>query len=148
MTRLAASAELGEDRMALARFRAAFVAGERALSSMNEHPVAPVPLANLDDPLPGPTLQEALKAWRGRYHIELEMAHGKTSWSTRSTTATVGLRILGNASAMGRNFLARDLEGTAEVVFPPLDANLDYADQAMRRFGVECAFGWCGGLAA
>ena len=45
----------------------------------------------------------------------------------------VGLRILGNASAMAGNFLAHDLEGTAEIVFATLDANLDYADQAMRR---------------
>ena len=45
----------------------------------------------------------------------------------------VGLCILGNASAMSGNFLARDLEGTAEIVYALLDANLDSADQAMRR---------------
>ena len=39
---------------------------------VNEPSVSPI-LGDLDDPLPDPTLQEVVKAWRDRHHIELEM---------------------------------------------------------------------------
>ena len=54
---LAASTELAEDRTALERLRAAWVAGGRALSNTNEQPVAPA-LGDLDDPLPDPFLKK------------------------------------------------------------------------------------------
>ena len=165
-TCLAAPPELAEDRMALARLRAAWVAGERALS-------------NMSDPLPDPTVQEVWKALSDRYHIELEMhmapAHTLVSRfyrEYRRCTPTLvpvekarsifraakpkrdkalmlsgdvqltinrdedvlvdavydfcaGLRILVIASAMAGNFLARDLEGAAEIVVAPLDAKPD-----------------------
>ena len=50
----------------------------------------------------------------------------------------VGLRVLQNDSAMAGNCLARDLAGSADIVFAPPYANLGNADQAMRRaLGVE-----------
>ena len=44
-----------------------------------------------------------------------------------------GTRHIWNASAIAGNFLACGLEGAAEIVFAPLDVDLGYADQAMRR---------------
>ena len=48
----------------------------------------------------------------------------------------VGLRILRNASAIAGNFLTCDPEGAAEIVFAPLDVNLAYAGEALRRTSV------------
>ena len=165
-TCLDASPELAADRMALARLRAASVSGERALSNMSDHPATST-FGDLDDPLPDPTLQEVLKAWCDRYHIELEMHMApadtlvsrfyrkyrrctptlvpiekarsifraaepekdkalmlsgdveltRMSCWMRSTTTSWGCAYSGMPRA--GNFLARDFEGIAEIVFAP-----------------------------
>ena len=149
-TCLAASPELADDRMALARLRAAWVSGERAISNRvttlrHQHSVTLMILFltppskrfrrhGVIDTTTNSKCMAPADTLVSRFHQEYRrctprdlMLSGDVQLTTNRDQDVlvdavydyrVGLHILGNASAMVGNFLARDL--------------LDYADQTMR----------------